>query len=401
MGRLALHPFEVVAWGGLAAAVLFLRARGLRIDWNTVRYTIPPLIPVTLRAFAAGVLLQLGYRLAAQGAVVLRRRAAREAGGAAAADESPAVHPEVRAYLRGLFTGRWLVLSLRLWAVCLVFTYAYFWLKVSVPLVNPRLWDRALWDLDIALHLGYSPSIFVARLLQGTGMLPLLDLWYGWWLATVTYGIAFFFADPEAGERRRFMLSCVLLWTLGPWLYLSVPAVGPAYAFAGEWAEVAEEMPRAVAGQRVLRENYEKVVAGRSGPLTAFNPTRGVAAMPSLHVGAHWLLLLWVRRRARPLLVPAAVGTSLTFLGSLATGWHYAVDGYAGILLAQLCYGLATRRGHGRRWSRARRPANPARASTDGGAESRRGRRRGADRRATARILRCAALGHRPPRRLQ
>jgi membrane-associated phospholipid phosphatase len=65
--------------------------------------------------------------------------------------------------------------------------------------------------------------------------------------------------------------------------------------------------------------------------------------MPSLHVGAHWLFMLWIRREIRPLFVLAAVATFLTFIGSIITGWHYAVDGYVGIALAQLVYMVAVR----------------------------------------------------------
>ncbi len=63
--------------------------------------------------------------------------------------------------------------------------------------------------------------------------------------------------------------------------------------------------------------------------------------MPSLHVGGHWLVMLWSRRLARPLFMPAVVATFLTFLGSVVTGWHYAVDAYIGIALAQSAYWLA------------------------------------------------------------
>ena len=50
-----------------------------------------------------------------------------------------------------------------------------------------------------------------------------------------------------------------------------------------------------------------------------------------------------VLRRARRLFLPLALATALTFLGSLATGWHYAVDGYAGMLLAWVAVRIADR----------------------------------------------------------
>jgi hypothetical protein len=124
---------------------------------------------------------------------------------------------------------------------------------------------------------------------------------------------------------------------------MAMPALGPVYAFPDQWQEVLTEMPLAEGGQQLLSENYQKVLAGRTGVLRQFNPTRGIAAMPSLHVGAHWMLMLWLRRYARPLFLPAVIATGLTLLGSIVTGWHYAVDGYVGIGLGQLSYWLANR----------------------------------------------------------
>ena len=83
------------------------------------------------------------------------------------------------------------------------------------------------------------------------------------------------------------------------------------------------------------------MLAGRTGVLREFNPIYSIAAMPSLHVGAHALFAFWSWRHARPLALVFILATFLTFVGSLVTGWHYAVDGYAGILLAFASYRLA------------------------------------------------------------
>lgn len=309
---LGLYGFEIAAWMALFAAIVFLRSRGLSIDWVTFEYTVPPLILPTLKTLLAGVPIVALYTL-------VRRRS-------------------VWDYVRKIFTRSWLVLWARLWLVCLIFTYSYFWLKVSVPLVNWRLWDNHLWRLDSLFHLGFSPSVFLVELLGGTGLLRWIETWYGWWLPSMMFGLAFFAAYPDAETRRRFMLSTVLIWTLGPWLYLAVPALGPCYAYSEHWDDVRDELPVADGTQTMLWENYQRLIAGRTGPLRQFNPTRGIAALPSLHVGGHWLLMLWARRRARLLYVPAALGTLLTLVGSIVTGWHYALDGYAGIAIAQVSY---------------------------------------------------------------
>lgn len=313
-----LYPFELYTLALVAATVLFLRSRGLRIDWLTVEYTLYPMVPLLPGALFTGVGLQAVYR-----GLAGRSWAA------------------VREYLGRVLTIRWLVLWLRLWIAAMLMTYAYFWLKISVPLVNHALWDRELWNLDVLLHAGVSPSIFVTQVFRDTPLLPLLDSWYGLWVDTVFYTMAFFSALPEELPRRRFMASCVFLWSLGSWLYLALPALGPIYAFPQVWNDLLDQMPSARAMQIRLWSNYQTVLGGRTGPLARFNPTLGVAAMPSLHVAAHWLWALWCRRHARPLFVLFVAGTLLTFIGSILTGWHYAVDGYAGLLLAWLCYRLA------------------------------------------------------------
>jgi hypothetical protein len=37
------------------------------------------------------------------------------------------------------------------------------------------------------------------------------------------------------------------------------------------------------------------------------------------------------------------IGTALTLIGSIVTGWHYALDGYVGIGIASLAYWAAWR----------------------------------------------------------
>lgn len=315
--RVPLYPFEIVAWSTLLIAVVFLRSQGMRMDWVTVKYTVPPLIPAMGKYFLVGALAYSLYLLT-------RRR-------------------HLLPYWRRLFSLPWLILTLRLWLGIILFTYTYFWLKVCVPLVNYRILDPLLWRLDSILHGGFSPSLFLVELTRGTPMMGLLDRWYGLWLPSVSLGIAFFVASPGSRMRRRFVLSCVLIWVMGAWLYIAAPALGPIYAFPDVFQEVSAEMPAAHGGQQLLLDNYNRVLTGRTGVLKQFNPTRGIAAMPSLHVGAHWLLTLWLRRYARPLFVPALVGTGLTLLGSVVTGWHYAVDGYVGIALGQMSYWLAHR----------------------------------------------------------
>jgi hypothetical protein len=316
--------FEAYTLVVFALAVVFLRLQNLRVDWQTFDYTFRPFLPAAPRFLLLGVLLQLGYHaLFAPGG---GRR-----------------WPEVTGYLRRVATLPWLVLWARLFVAYALFNYVYFWVKVCVPLLNHHLWDPLLWRIDRFVHLGLSPSVLMAEGLRGSFLLPWLDRWYGLWIFTVMGSIVFFAASPRQDLRRGFLLSCSLLWTLGAAIYLAVPAVGPIYTDPEVFAPVIEDLPRAAAGHAALGENYEKMLAGREGQLHAFNPTRGVAAMPSLHVGGHVLFFLWARRFAPPLAPFYLVASLLTFLASVVTGWHYAVDGYAGAALALAAYWVARR----------------------------------------------------------
>lgn len=321
--RLRIYPFELVALLLFVATALFLLAHRLPFNSVTLDYTLAPFVRRAPFFLALGVGLQLAYR----GSASLARR---EIG-------------PVRDYLSGIGNLPWLGLWLRLYLAYMLSTYVYFWVKVTIPLINEQLWDERFWRLDRLLHFGLSPNVFFVELIRDTPLAFLLDRWYAWWLLTVMAGIAFFAADRRPALRRSFILSCVLLWGVGTWIYLAFPTLGPCYVRPELFAGILEEMPGATGGQLVLWENYQKVIAARTGPLGSFNPTRGVAAMPSLHVAAHFLFALWARRFVRVLWVPFLVGTFLTFLGSVATGWHYAVDGYVALLFAWVVFRLSLR----------------------------------------------------------
>ncbi len=315
LGRLPLYPFEWICLVLTVGSVGFLRSRGMRIDWKTVEYTVYPMVLALGWPLVLGVGLQLLVHL------VQRKPLA--------------------GYFAALRDWRWWGLWLRLWIVCMALTYTYFWVKVCVPLLRAELYDPLLWQLDRLLHCGFSPSVFATALFENSPLTGWLDRWYGLWTSTVLVMIAFFTAGADALLRRRFMLSCVFLWGFGCWLYVAVPALGPVFYVPELWKEIAARIPGSTAMHEALWANYQKMLAGRGGVLREFNPIYAIAALPSLHVGAHALFATWAWRHARPLAPLFLLATFLTFVGSLVTGWHYAIDGYVGILLAVASYRLA------------------------------------------------------------
>ncbi len=319
MNRLGrwLAPFEIYTYGVTLVIVVFLRLSNLRMGWQSLRYSYVPMIEQLPRILVLGIAAQLL-------ACLITRR-------------SP------RAWLQAVATWPSMLLWLRVWFAAMAMTFGYKWLKVCVPLLRTTVLDPALWRIDRIVHLGFSPSIFAAELLQGTRVAHWLDIYYGAWVSTVLVSLAYIFLSDDLAKRRNFAFACALLWLTGAWLYFALPAVGPCFTVSEVFDQIRAQMPKAMATQRALWENYGRMVAGRGGSLREFNPYFGVAAMPSLHVGAHWLFTLWSRRYARRLVPIFAGATLLTFLGSIATGWHYALDGYAGMLLAWFAVRVADR----------------------------------------------------------
>lgn len=319
--RLLAHvwPIEVFVLVNLGILVAILRAHGLRVDWRGFWYIVWPLLrslPVFLVVgLAATILVRFGL------------------------DRS------LRPVLRRLRTPHYYIVWTRLWLALLVASYCYGWLKVNVPMINTRLWDQELWVLDAFLHGGISPTLFLTRLFDGTPFVAWVDFWYDFWALTVMWFLVFVTAFHGDEDRKTLVTAKILLWVFGSWIYLSMPALGPIYQFPESWNQGATvPYPRALGVQMNLWTNYQTIQEGiATGQLRAFNPTRGIAAMPSLHVGAHVLFALWAWRHYRPLFVVFLLAAIFTYLGSILTGWHYAIDGWVGAGLAWLSLYLARR----------------------------------------------------------
>ena len=318
-GRIRLEAFEVLALVAFVSTVVTLLAGGLRLTPRTFWFIVRETGPFLLLFLGIGVVVNVLYRLRPAGAL--------------------------RPYLESLRSPSWLLLTARIWVAGVLLLYAYTWLKVSIPLLNERLWDAELSRLDQTFHAGLSPSRFLVALFEGTPVLRLLDGVYGIWLPMTMSGAGFFAMTLSPRARAQFFFSYVMIWTLGVWTYVALPALGPALAYPWEWTTVHADLPQALETQARLMGNYQKVVESRvTGVLRAgFNPSLGVAAMPSLHVGIDALLLLWCFRRARPLAAVFLAALLLTFLGSIVTGWHYAVDAYVGGLLAYVSFAASRR----------------------------------------------------------
>jgi membrane-associated phospholipid phosphatase len=318
-----LRFYEILLLADFVALVLLLRLRA-RIGFDVV-HTL-----VDMREFASFAAPFLVAGIVLRSLLATRRGCRRGA-----------------ATLRAFIRPRSLLDLARLLAALALTSYVYSWLKVALPLLRPDvLYDQGLFRFDTVLHFGLSPG----RLLQGLFPYPALwkalDGYYGAFIFTVLAGVGWFAATLSFRDRARFATGFTLLWVAGAWLYFAIPSLGPCFVLKGDYTEVRASMPAQSATMDLLFAHYARLREFRRHPEgTDLSPYLGIAAMPSLHVAAQAFFALFARRRSRAVFLLYAVATAITMFAAVVSGWHYAIDLYAGLLLAWLCVQLGERFG--------------------------------------------------------
>jgi hypothetical protein len=258
-----------------------------------------------------------------------------------------------RGYARHVFRRAWWIDTGRLTLFGAMAIVTYGWIKLIVPIEHPRLFDQELWELDRLLFFGAYPVLFVLDLFGGPRFLRLMDWSYAnVFYASSTIAFTWLLSAPSRRVRVAFANGNAVLWIAGAWLYLLIPSLGPAYRFPEIWFALSESLPRTQALQALLMRNYQNVLRAAAGePVTApIQIAFGIGAFPSLHVAFQTYVFFWTRRLWRAGEVLFAIFALVILLGSMMTGWHYLVDGLAGVLMAWLCYRIPWRRASLDRW---------------------------------------------------
>lgn len=215
-----------------------------------------------------------------------------------------------------------------------------FVLKSFIHLINSRVWDRQLFALDTTLHGGYSPTIFLVTLLGNPLLLRVIDAIYsGVYYVIFFGGTALLLVFLPPGLRLRFAAAFVLMWMAGTVLYLAIPSWGPAFTATKLVEPALHSMPVTVRVQSQLYQELSSLVRAPLAPRVVIFGS--VAAFPSLHLGVVTLYALAARRIGRRLFLAFLVLIVVMLIGSVVSGYHFLIDGYAGALLAVGAWWLA------------------------------------------------------------
>jgi hypothetical protein len=204
-----------------------------------------------------------------------------------------------------------------------VVTYFHFNLKMWSPLINPALFDAAYWATDGWVRPLVDASLAVSASVRGF----LGD--DGFCTFTVSrhryYG--------------HFVLSVLLVLSLGGLSYLIAPALGPFLFETGASARAAEAQASMQAAFAQAQARGAEWIAERGGDYF----TGALAAMPSLHF-AHALVMTYWMLASRSLMAGFFVlMTAWIAVDAVGLRWHYVVDLPAGALLAAVVVVLTRR----------------------------------------------------------
>lgn len=219
------------------------------------------------------------------------------------------------------------------------FFSAYTVYKSSLLNVVPYSLDKFFIEIDLSLHGGRHPWVWMSPLLNKPAVTKFLDSFYfSGWLATWT-GICVWMAwSRERILRERFIISFLLTWSLlGTGLAYLLSSSGPCFLrqtggdfypytqlFDYLYKLPMENRLTALNGQEMLWSVHESRI---------IQPGCGISAMPSMHLAMMTLCTACAWKGHKLFGIAVGMATTIIFIASIALGWHYAIDGYVAIIL--------------------------------------------------------------------
>ncbi len=260
----------------------------------------------------------------------------------------------------------YLILTLRRGFTIFAVIYFFLHLKHVILFINKSNWDLFYWDLDRAVHFGLQPNVWAMENFGVNHNVAILTDWL--YIKYFSYMlIACFIFLMDAGGRRmaeRFFFAYAFLWSVGGVGYLVTPADGPCYAALINYSTpqgerehvfklpVIDDIPDSyIASYRqskiwIAKIYQEKLWMSRKKFLIDGKEPGlfyGIAAMPSLHVAMVGAIMFFLFALSPLLGVIGAIYLAAIFFGSILLQWHYAVDGYVGLVMGYASFYISGR----------------------------------------------------------
>lgn len=200
--------------------------------------------------------------------------------------------------------------------------------------------------MDRALFLGHDPWRLLQPVLGTPAVTTAFNAGYHMWfffMFAFWLGAAFSFRAPEL--RLKYITACILAWAVGgAFLATVLSSAGPCF-----WDLL--ELP----GRPFTELMAYLHAANEVSPVWALNVQAelwksyqgedalvgGISAMPSMHVASSVLFAVMGFAVSRALGWLMVAFNLVILIGSVHLGYHYVVDGIAGIAIALAAWRLA------------------------------------------------------------
>lgn len=217
--------------------------------------------------------------------------------------------------------------------------------KQSIPDIVPFSWDPLFASLDRSLFLGTDPWVFSHALLPSAVATKVFDLCYSAWffIMLITY-VAASVMRLSSILRMTFLTAFFLNWILaGSVAAILFSSAGPVYMDRLFGIADFEPLMARLHAQGDVMEIFalnvqEALWQGYADPN---HPPTGISAFPSMHLCISMTVTLFCFRLARWLGAAMGVFTLVMLVASVHLGWHYLVDGLAGIALSVAIWKLS------------------------------------------------------------
>ena len=220
-----------------------------------------------------------------------------------------------------------------------VFISVFASFKQTLPQIHDFGFDAALMRLDYFIHFGHHPWRLLSSLLAYPLIIRVIDMLYMLWFVILA-GFGVWMAwTRRRGLRIRFFISMLAIWIfLGQGMAVVFSSAGPCYfskvvntgedpfqPLVSRLSEIHRRSPLwAVDNQDSLWDYMNKGI---------WLPFGGISAMPSIHLAFATVFALLAAEIRKWLGAIFAGYLGLIQIGSVILAWHYAVDGYAAIIL--------------------------------------------------------------------
>ena len=220
--------------------------------------------------------------------------------------------------------------------------------KPHLPDIVPFNWDPEFITLDRMLFGGYDGWEWTHAFLYEPWMTASIDRLYVLWFPIVITCVCATAVSPlNSKTRLTFLMTFILNWGIVGCLFATVfSSAGPV--FVNRISEDTSFVPMLLRLREIHATEYLFTVEGIDFLWEGHVGVEGVVpfgitAFPSLHVCISALIYYYLRACSRVLGWLGFVFLALILLGSVHLGWHYLVDGIAGIALCYVHWKLSWR----------------------------------------------------------